>query len=117
MRTSFFEDFSMMELPRQSVSARTLLLEEGCETDRLVYLEQGTAIGFDKIRYGDGHVLNFKEFLAGSHYLTSIEAQTMCRVIYIPREHIRRALSLENSLTWTVARSVAADHLALHGTN
>lgn len=115
MRTSFFDSFSMVELPRQTVGPRVTILEAGSDTDRLVFLEYGAAIGSDKMKYGDGHALNFKEFLAGSLYFTSITSQSACRVIHIPRDYIREALCRENALTWTVARCVATEHLALQG--
>ena len=115
MNSIFFDSFPMSALPRQTVPAGAFILEEGLATDRLLFVEDGTAIGRDKIKYAKGHVINFKEFLAGSLYLTSVKATSQCRVICIPREAIRDALCSENTLTWTLARSIAADHLALAG--
>ena len=115
MNSTFFESFPMSELPRQTVRTGAVILEVGWTTERLLFVEEGTAVGADKIKYAKGHVINFKEFLAGSIYLTSVKAKTPCRVIYMPRAAIRNALCSENTLTWTVARCIAAEHLALAG--
>ena len=61
----------------------------------------------------NSHVLNFKEFLALSTYQTPVTCLDACELIYIPRQLVKDQICLENRLTWTLARSLALDHLML----
>lgn len=116
MHSSFINSLSLAALPRHRVQALTMLLEAGSETDRVFLLKKGRARGADGVVYQEGQVLNFKEFLAASHFLTPIKAQTECDVVHIPRDLIRERLCVENPLTWTIARCFAVEDLALRGT-
>lgn len=116
MHSSFINSLSLAALPRHRVQALTMLLEAGSETDRVFLLKKGRARGADGVVYQEGQVLNFKEFLAASHFLTPIKAQTECDVVHIPRDLIRERLCIENPLTWTIARCFAVEDLALRGT-
>ena len=116
MHSSFINSLSLAALPRHRVQALAMLLEAGSETDRVFLLEKGRARGADGVVYQEGQVLNFKEFLAASHFLTPIKAQTECDVVHIPRDLIRERLCIENPLTWTIARCFAVEDLALRGT-
>ena len=91
MHSSFINSLSLAALPRHRVQARAMLLEAGSETDRVFLLKKGRARGADGVVYQEGHVLNFKEFLAASHFLTPIKAQTECDVVHIPRDTDPRA--------------------------
>jgi hypothetical protein len=82
-------------------------------TDRVHFLKEGRAKGKDGCLYHDLHVLNFKEFLALSTYQTSVTCLDICELIYIPRQLVKDQLCLENTLTWTLVRSLALDHLML----
>lgn len=116
MHSSFINSLSLAALPRHRVQALAMLLEAGSETDRVFLLKKGRARGADGVVYQEGQVLNFKEFLAASHFLTPIKAQTECDVVHIPRDLIRERLCVENPLTWTIARCFAVEDLALRGT-
>ncbi|SDY31998.1 hypothetical protein SAMN05444486_1011311 [Lentibacter algarum] len=116
MHSSFINSLSLAALPRHRVQALAMLLEAGSETDRVFLLKKGRALGADGVVYQEGQVLNFKEFLAASHFLTPIKAQTECDVVHIPRDLIRERLCIENPLTWTIARCFAVEDLALRGT-
>jgi hypothetical protein len=116
MHSSFINSLSLAALPRHRVQALAMLLEAGSETDRVFLLKKGRARGADGVVYQEGQVLNFKEFLAASHFLTPIKAQTECDVVHIPRDLIRERLCIENPLTWTIARCFAVEDLALRGT-
>ena len=116
MHSSFINSLSLAALPRHRVQALAMLLEAGSETDRVFLLTKGRARGADGVVYQEGQVLNFKEFLAASHFLTPIKAQTECDVVHIPRDLIRERLCIENPLTWTIARCFAVEDLALRGT-
>lgn len=115
MHSSFINSLSLAALPRHRVQTRAILLEAGCETDRVFLLKKGTARGADGVVYQEGHVLNFKEFLAASHFVTPIKAQTECDIVHIPRALIRERLCIDDPLTWTIARCFAAEDLALRG--
>ncbi len=113
MRSNFFSGLSLAAYPRQKLGARAKVMEAGEPTDRVIFLQSGTARGADGVVYRGGHVLNFAEFFAQSNYDTAITAQKDCVLIHIPRTAIRDMLCAENPLTWTLARTVAAETMAL----
>jgi CRP-like cAMP-binding protein len=115
MRSEFFNQLALGNYPRQELGARTRLMEAGEPTDRVIYLQKGKARGADGSLYREGHVLNAAEFFAQSIYETPITAQQDCVLIHIPRAHIRDLLCAENPLTWTLARTVAAESMAMAG--
>ena len=113
MLSQFINELPIWALPRETVRARTVLMGGEMPTDRVYFLRKGRAKGKDGCVYNNSHVLNFKEFLALSTYQTPVTCLDACELIYIPRQLVKNQICFENSLTWTLARSLALDHLML----
>jgi hypothetical protein len=111
MQSRFIQGLPINDFPREKVNPQTILMLKDIPTDRAFLLNKGSAKGRDGCLYQAGQAINFKEFLAFPTYETPVVCLEVCELIYLPREFIKDNLSSASPITWTLARSLALDHL------